>query len=100
MLDIDFLQLCFIASLAYDGDVYAACKAAQHFEATQHVNTKNIERILKHGFELNERTHTWLVGSRGLTVEQYANEVSRSGRAHPDIRNRWRRPVLIRRTYL
>ncbi|PPK43934.1 hypothetical protein B0G57_1106 [Trinickia symbiotica] len=100
MLDTDFLSLCFIASMAFGGDVYAACETAQHFDATRHMNPTNLARILARGFELNERTHTWLVGGRGLTVEQFAQEVALSGRVHDDIRNRWRRPVLIRRTYL
>jgi hypothetical protein len=100
MLDTDFLNLCFIASLAYGDDVYAACEAAQRFDTTRHVNLTNLGRILAHGFELNERTHTWLVGQRELSVEQFAQEVALSGRTHHDIRHGWRRPVLIRRTYL
>lgn len=100
MLDTDFLTLCFIASLVYGGDVYAACQAAQYFDATRHMNPTNLRRILARGFELNERTNTWLVGRRQLTVEQFAEEVALSGRVHHDIRHRWRRPVLIRRTYL
>jgi hypothetical protein len=100
MLDTDFLTLCFIASMAYGGDVYAACEAAQYFDAARHMNPTNLDRILERGFELNERTHTWLVGRRELTVEQFANEVAVSGHVNDDIRNRWRRPVLIRRTYL
>ena len=63
MLDDDFLLLCFIASLVYDGDVRAACEATQQFESTRHINIVNLNRILRHGFDIHERTHTWLVGN-------------------------------------
>jgi hypothetical protein len=100
MLDTDFLSLCFIASLAYYGDVHAACEAAQWFASTRHVNPANLERILRRGFDLHERTNAWVVGSRYLSVEMYRLEVAKSGKAHSDIRHRWSRPVLIRRASL
>ncbi|MCP2084745.1 UNVERIFIED_ORG: hypothetical protein J2Y81_000762 [Paraburkholderia sediminicola] len=100
MLDTDFLTLCFIASLVYDGDLWAACEASQQFEATAYVNTINLARILSHGFEDNERTNSWLVGSRRMSVSEFVAEVVASGRVSPDIRHRWVRSILVRRLYL
>ena len=100
MLDIDFLTLCLIASLVYEGDVWAACEASQQFEATAHVNTTNLSRILTQGFEPNERSYSWLVGTRRLSVSEFAAEVAASGRVSPDIRHRWVKSILVRRSYL
>lgn len=100
MLDTDFLTLCLIASLVYEGDVFLACKASQRFDATSHVNLTNLRRILVSGFLPEERTHAWLVGSRKLTVDDFVAEIARTKIVHPDVRNYWRSPILIRRTYL
>jgi hypothetical protein len=97
VLDTEFLSICFIASLVYDGDLQAACGEAQQFTSTRHLTLDNLNRILRRGFGLNERTNAWRVGARRLSVEEYRSEVAQSGKAHPDIRNRWTRPVLIRR---
>jgi putative lipase involved disintegration of autophagic bodies len=100
LLDTDFLTLCLIASLVYNGDVWAACEASQRFQETAHVNTINLKRILSHGFESNERTFSWLVGSRRLPVSEFTAEVAASGRVPADIRAGWAKSVLIRRSYL
>jgi hypothetical protein len=100
MIDNDFLKLCWIASVVYGGNVWAACEASQKFATTGHVNVTNLKRILANGFEPNERTVAWLVGSRKLPVSQYVKEVAFTGFAHSDIRQGWTGPVLIRRIYL
>jgi hypothetical protein len=100
MLDTDFLRLCLIASIIYDGDIFFTCNASQQFEATSHINLTNLRRILTSGFLPEERTHTWLVGNRRLPVSVFAAETSRTGQVHPDIRNHWCAPILIRSTYL
>lgn len=100
MLDVEFLRLCWIASAVFDGDIYAAAQAAQGFDSAQNMGVRNLERILSHGFAPAERTHTWLIGARRATVEQYLNEIATTGRVHADIRNGWRCPVLIRRDLL
>lgn len=100
MLDVDFLRLCLIASLVYGGDVYAACKVSQQFDATLHVNTTNLTRILKQGFEINERTNSWLVGARRMPVSEFVSEIAHTCCVNPDVRWGWRAPVLVRRIYL
>jgi hypothetical protein len=100
MGDREFLSLCWIASIVYDGDIESACEASQQFEATRHVNVNNLRRILYRGFELNERTLSWLVGSRKMPVSQFAQEVAETSQVHRDIRKGWVASVLIRRSLL
>lgn len=100
MLDVDFLRLCFVASLVYQGDIFAACEISQRFVGTSHVNTVNLRRILSAGFDNCERTHSWLIGCRRIAVSDFVREISKTGLVPPDIRNRWIRPVLIRRAHL
>lgn len=100
MLDIEFLRLCWIASVVFAGDIYAAAQVAQRFDGATNLGVKNLECILSYGFAPTERTHTWLIGTRRTTVEQYLNEVATTGKVHADIRNGWRRSVLIRRDLL
>lgn len=101
MLDVDFLRLAWLAWLAYDGDGFAACRAFEQFESTRYINSLNLRRILREGFDISERTHTWLVGYRRLPLSEFVGEVARAdGQIPADIAGGWIRPVLIRRSHL
>jgi len=55
---------------------------------------------LQEGFmDLGKSFVAHSLGSRRIPVSNFVREIGRTGAVHPDIRHRWVRPVLIRRTY-